>query len=118
MYTLYGLLARDEELSPVNIDETQSVGDLQEKIKKENTATLVNVDPKDLKIYHINLNYDKTKYFKQANDIFKHPSKYKLLEPFDDLRQVFQGSPAHLIHTLVAFPPGEAKDSRACDVRR
>jgi hypothetical protein len=80
MYTIYGLLAHDERFFSVKIDKTQSVVDLKKEIKKKNAVTLANVDAKDFKLYHVDLEYDKTKYLKQAKGIFKDPSKYKLLE--------------------------------------
>jgi hypothetical protein len=47
---IIGVFAGEKEPFQVEIDESQSVHDLKEEIKKENSVTLAAVDAKDLMI--------------------------------------------------------------------
>jgi hypothetical protein len=104
------LLERRDQPFSIKFDGTQSVDDLKFAIKKTKEAALAGLGAHDLKLYRVDLEYDSTKYIGQAHDIFKDPSKCKLLDLFDDLGAVFGDLPARpTIHILVEF--GESIDS-------
>jgi hypothetical protein len=106
-------------LSSVKIDKTETVDDLKKKIKDENSVALAGVDAGSLNLYPTSIPTDNPNYMEQVNNEFKRLSKLKPLVPTIELEMVFPDPPASPeIHILVAFPPGESIDSRACDVRR
>jgi hypothetical protein len=119
MYKIFCFLERPSALFSVKIDKTETVDDLKKKIKVENSVALAGVDAEYLNLYFTDISTNNSNYMEQVNDQFNGLSKLEPLVPTIELEAVFPDPPApRMIHILVAFPPGESIDSRACDVRR
>jgi hypothetical protein len=124
-YTIFCLLeGQGRDAFPVDIDKTRTVGHLKNAIKSEKPVDLAAVDPDHLKLYYVNLEFDKPDeggHITRAKQIFKDLSTNKPLKVYLKLSEIDGGLIdggflEKRLHVLVQLPPGES--IRACDVRR
>ena len=137
-YTLYcAIIGRnDNDIFPIHINETQTVGELKHEIKKkaETTGSAHNLklykvdinisdddDDDDDETFNVSTNYKQvmekisqnTTYTQEIQDLSTKP-KQVLTNPLRKLSAIFRKSPPcvdETIHILVELPPGESIDS-------
>ena len=117
LYTLLCLISDDDNIFPIEIDETELVGSLKLKIKKQNPQTLATIDARSLALYHINVKFDGTgprKHLEEAQKIGQELGNRAPLEPWRKISRIGGGFPEDMLHILVVIPPGEPIHSRAC----
>ena len=117
MYTITCLVEGEGIPFPVDIDGDPLVCQLKSLIKKEKPVTLANVNPHNLKLYHVNLESDesdKQEHITHANEVLQGLTKHKPLKPLLKLSKIEEGFPDGAIHILVQLPPSESIHSRAC----
>jgi hypothetical protein len=116
LYYINCLLEGDSEAFTVEIDEARNVGYLKGLIKSHNSETLAAVDAKDLKLYHVNLEYDESdeqERIEQVKGVLHGLSKQKPLNTLRKLSNIGDGFPEELVHIFVQVPQSKFMDSRA-----
>ena len=105
----------DDETFPVDIDKTQTVGDLKTKIKEAMAPDLDTIMAFKLKLYRINVDISDDKNHDRIIDqISRGDFDFK---PKDELlswrliSQFFEKNSGGTIEVLVELPPGEPIDS-------
>jgi hypothetical protein len=107
MHSIFCLLEGEKNTFPVQIDETQYVGDLKDLIKTEQPISLATVDAEDLKLYHVNIAFDgsgEKNHIKQADGVFQDLNNHKPLSALRELSTFEKGFPPGELHILVQFP--------------
>jgi Crinkler effector protein N-terminal domain len=115
-YTILCIITGETTPFSVTIDETQSVGELKDAIKKETEPELNAFDAHTLTLYRIDVNGSNNESTRELQKISQDPSKNEELDPLDKLRDVFKPTgPTHqMIQILVQPPGGESIDPRTC----
>jgi Crinkler effector protein N-terminal domain len=113
-YTLFCIILRGTTLFPVTIDETRSVGELKEAIKKEKEPEFDAFDADALTLYRVKIDgFNKQEFIKIVQHIPQDPNAE--LNPISKLSQCFQDEDLAepMIRILVQLPQGEPTYSRA-----
>lgn len=104
---------------PVNIDGTQSVGELKKRIKEAKKHALASIDPDRLMLHKANINISKSdirkKVMQQIQQNWIKVDGEEMVSAFE-VSDYWEKSklPKRTIHILVKLPLGESIDSRAC----
>jgi hypothetical protein len=117
MYTIFCLLEGEYTPFSVHIDQTRCVADLKKAIKEKCQVTFAAVDANNLKLYHVNFEYDDSdeeKCITQVNEVLQGLSNAKPLRALQKLSKIEKGFPQEIVHILVRLPPSESIHSMAC----
>jgi len=118
MYKLFcAILGERTDSFPINIDESQTVGDLKGQIKKENAQLLISIDARTLILYKVDIdiavnNAAYQQVIEQISDKMVTTPMEPLINPSQTLSDIFgQSTPAgRRINILVERPPGQSTD--------
>jgi len=116
-YKIFCILPGGRPAFPVNIKQTETVGDLKKAIRGEADNELDGIDAHALSLYHINVGaLDMQKAIVEVEDIFQglSTSENRWLNPITTLESIFgaSGPPRDKISILVLVPGGESMDPR------
>ena len=124
-YKLFCVIPDGKPAFVVNIDETETVADLKDKIKEKKPLTLATVETEALELYRINAFGNNLQERRKAledeirriEDIRKASSDSEL-DNLELLEVVFNNTPPphKTIHILVVVPSGEPAPSLPADV--
>jgi hypothetical protein len=118
-YKLFCFIPGDKCEFPVDIDETQTVGDLKKKIKEEKALKLNAFDAAELTLYKVNVDISsqdtrRTILKAISNNTYGFDPQKEELAPSWKISEYFEKDSDKTIDVLVELPPGEPIHSRAC----
>ena len=125
LHTLSCIVIGETTAFPVDIDETQTVGELKDAIKEKKQVALKAIDANKLTLYRAIVNESDYKQKQtRINELKRLSQNLNECTKLDNKEQQFSGffgespSQGKKCYTLVQIPIGQSIDSRACDMLR
>ena len=110
------MIPSSKSVFPVDIDETDTVGDLKKEIKKKKKK-LDYIDAHELSLYKINVKIHDTNYDDQIEAMCKSDFVFtpeEFLIPMRKVSHYFKNDSEMAVEVLVVPPQGESIDPRMC----